>query len=70
MKPKAQENLARKIYNVSDLQVLFDLSESSVRKAIKAGKGPPYVRIGRRQLFPIASFDRWLEERAKTGEGV
>jgi hypothetical protein len=46
-----------------DVQALADVRPSTVEAWRARGLGPPYVRIGRRYIYPIAGFMQWLNTR-------
>ncbi len=39
------------------------LSERTLEKLATDGEGPPFVKVGRRVLYPIAEADDWLRAR-------
>lgn len=48
------------------------LSERYFEKLAETGDGPPFIRVGRRVLYPVAQADAWLHERivASTAEAA
>lgn len=50
-------------YNVAELAAVLQISESKVRRMVKAGQ-LPVLAIPGRTLFARAAIDAWLQGRA------
>lgn len=51
----------RQIYNLKDISIYLDMSDSMVRKLVRE-KRIPYFRIGYRIKFDLERVNEWLEE--------
>lgn len=51
-------------YTATEAAELLQVSIQTVRRQAQAGL-IPHVRIGATYRFPVAAFDRWLDEQAR-----
>jgi excisionase family DNA binding protein len=51
-------------YTVAEVAEQMQVSIQTVRRQAQAGL-IPHVRIGAAYRFPVAAFDRWLDEQAQ-----
>jgi hypothetical protein len=56
--PTVEEN-----YTLPEMARLLRISESSLYSLRYRGLGPPAARVGKKLLFPRASYVRWLAEQ-------
>lgn len=48
-----------------DLQEIAGVTAGTVQAWRSRGLGPPYVRVGRRRLYPLAGLAKWMGQRAR-----
>jgi len=46
-----------------ELAALMRVSEQTLRHWRMQRKGPPFVKFGRRALYPLAAFDTWAAKQ-------
>jgi hypothetical protein len=51
-----------------DVAALAGADISTVRNWRSQRSGPPFVKIGRRPLYRMESFQRWLKEREEAAD--
>ena len=59
-------------YRTQEVADLLHISKQSLFNQIAINKGnlhkyplPPYIKIGRRVLFPVSDFHKWLESQPR-----
>jgi hypothetical protein len=56
------------LLTVSEAGTLLRISTQSLRRWRKLKRGPDFVRVGRRVLYPTNSIQRWLANRVRVME--
>lgn len=52
-----------KFYTLEDISNELHISPGTARNRLSTGKDmPPSIRVGRRRLFPIGEFDKWVAQ--------
>ena len=55
---------------MEELEAETGIQSWRLRELIKAGKGPPHFRLGRRYRFPFSAAKQWLaDQTSSTKEG-
>ena len=67
---KEGTHMERKFYFAEDLEELTGLPSSTYRYWASVGQGPRSFLLGRRRVWPVDEFHKWLaaqERKAATG---
>jgi predicted DNA-binding transcriptional regulator AlpA len=67
--PTYAEVSAPRLRQMIDLQELCEAtgrSETGLYDLMKAGKGPPFYKIGKRRMFDVAEVNEWIESHKVT----
>ena len=63
----AVARLEREFYYAADLEAITGVPESTWYYYVFAKKGPPSHKIGRRRVWPVDEFRKWLAEQERAG---
>lgn len=59
----------RKVYaSTAEISLLYGLSCSYLKKLRHVRQGPPYVKLGKLVLYPLAEFSEWFASVAESHE--
>jgi prophage regulatory protein len=61
--PREAVPVSREYYYAADLEVITGIPESTWYYYAFAGKGPRSHKIGRRRVWPVVEFRKWLAEQ-------
>lgn len=52
-------------YDEAEMAAILRIKVSTLRKNCSIGEGhPPFIRLGKRKLFPVDEFEKWIGKRA------
>ncbi len=52
-----------KFYTLEDISAELHITPGTARNRLMLGQDmPPSIRIGRRRLFPVTEFDKWVAQ--------
>ncbi len=54
------------LLNTAEAAETLRLGVATLHRWRKAGKGPPYIEMGRKVYYRRADIDRWLDEQQRT----
>lgn len=53
------------LMNTAEAAEALRLGVATLHRWRKAGKGPPYIEMGRKVYYRRADLDRWIEEQQR-----
>ena len=52
-----------RFYNESELAAECRIARATLEKWRREGKGPPYIKLGKRVVYRASAVEAWLEEQ-------
>lgn len=60
--------IKRKYYLSEDIIKILSITPENLDRWAKHGEGPPYIRPGKRRLYPIEKFELWERSQKLKGD--